>query len=119
MSRETILRNRERRARAAKMPDGETLDDKIRRATVAAAQRGEALIPEPTLPEPGPVVDLATMTMVELHDLLYSAASTYLQSTVKSMPKRDARLHAERIANQGLLIARGQDYLHRGADPRG
>lgn len=98
----------------------ESLEARLARLAAAAP-------PEP--PEPGVYlaqtihpadleVDLATLTVPELHDLVYAAASTYLQS-LSSMTKTKAHTHAERIASMAEQITAGQDYMTRGRDPRG
>ncbi|KAA1380513.1 hypothetical protein [Aeromicrobium fastidiosum] len=97
--------------------DEEPLEARLARLAAAAPAppvEGQAQ----TIPGLDPQVDIATLTKPELHDLVYAAASTYLQS-LSSMTKTKAHLHAERIAHQALAITAGQDYMSRGADPRG
>jgi hypothetical protein len=95
----------------------EPLADRIARLAAAAPAppvEGQAQ----SLPSTDPVVDIATLTKDELHDLVYAAASTYLQG-LSSMTKTKAHTHAERIAHQAQLITAGADYMSRGPAPRG
>lgn len=97
---------------------GESTEERIARLAAAAPAEPVAGL-EQTLPSTDPVVDLATVTMPELHDLVYAAASTYLQS-LSQMTKTKAHTHAERIASMALTITKDHpDYMTRGADPRG
>lgn len=115
-----ILLARERRERAARSGlDGLTPEQKIAAAQARAANRADDQLPERMLPDTSPEVDLVTMTLPELHDLIYNATSTTLRESMTHLPMYARQREAERIASQALLIVRGQDYLHQGADPRG
>lgn len=98
--------------------DDETLDERLLRLRSTAPLAPLADAEQPSLPHGAPVVDLAYLTTAELHDLVYNAASTYLQR-LSQMPKGKAHTHAERIATVALQMTAGQDYMTRGADPRG
>lgn len=97
--------------------DEETLEQRLSRLTAAAPSPLPVGLPQ-SLPDTSPLVDIATITKTELHDLVYAAASTYLQS-LTSMTKTKAHMHAERIASTAEQITAGQDYMSRGTDPRG
>lgn len=119
MSADRIIAKRERREAAARSAlDGLTLEEKIERGRANAENRAADALPELTLPDAA-LVDLVTLTKHELHDLIYNAASVSMRHSMPSMTKQTRQLNAERIANEALLIVRGQDYEHRGPDPRG
>lgn len=119
MTAARVLRERERREAAERARlDGLSIEEKIATAKAAAANRAADLMPVHTLPGVGPEVDLVTMTTHELWDLVWNATSTSLHESLPHLPKYSRHTAADRIAHQAVLIARGQDYLHQGPDPR-
>lgn len=94
----------------------ETLDQRIARLRAVAPDPEQTVI-EQALPSAHDEV-LVIVDLVQLHDLVHAAASSYLH-TLSSMGRERARQHADRIADQAERIAWGSDYLQRGADPRG
>lgn len=101
-----------------------TVEERIARAAADAserqAQRNAAaghVITEPTLPS-NSTTDLVTVTVDELSDLIYQAASLVLQRHT-SLTKSTAQAYAARASIEGQQIARAQGWVHRGTDPRG
>ncbi len=97
--------------------DEETLEQRIARLAAVAPADQPVALPQTIRTSDTPLVDLAFLTLTELHDLVYAASSTYLQ-TLSSMTKQRAHLHASRIAATAEQITAGQDYMSRGSDPR-
>lgn len=94
---------------------GETAIERVARL----AEQTEPLIPERTLPTLPSKADplLVTLDLVQLHDLVYNAATTYLH-TLTNMTRENARRHGERIAARAELIVYSTDYLHRASEAR-
>lgn len=110
---------------ARRRDDATSLADRIaRNATNAAdreAARANALyeahaIEQPSLPS-NTTTDLVTMTVDELHDVIYQAVSTSMQRA--KVPARKAQASAARAAITGQQIVRAHGWTHRGEDPRG
>ncbi|VXC21023.1 hypothetical protein [Aeromicrobium sp. 9AM] len=112
MHRDTVEHHRKVKA------EGLTLEERIARAAAAAPAHVPAphAIEQPSLPS-ATTVPLITMTLDELHDLVYAASSTYLQR-LSDMPKAKAQMHAARVAIEAQQIVANLDYIHRGVDPR-
>ena len=97
---------------------GETIEQKIARNAANAANRADDQLPERTLPLHELEVELVTVTLTELHDLIYNAGSTTLRDHGPSLTIDRRQRLARRIADQALTITAGEDYSHRGPDPR-
>lgn len=105
-----------RRARES----GETVDDKLQRILtrrLTAAPTAELYAPQPSLPTDG-AVDMITLTLDELHDLVYLATSAINQGSTTM-----SKAHAQDLAKRAAMLARARatqhDGHHRGSDPRG
>lgn len=72
---------------------------------------------QPSLPS-SDQVELITLTLDELHDLVYLAASSVNQGSTTM-----SKSHAQDLAKRAAMLARSRaarhDGHHRGADPRG
>lgn len=109
MDRETAQRIRESKN------DPRTLEQRLEELRDAAPVEPHPL-PVATLPITGDI-ELLTLTLHELHDLTFNAASNHLRH-LHGM-KQDKRLHhSGRIAQEAETIARASDYIHTGTDPR-
>ncbi len=105
-----------RRARAA----GESLEQKLARNLERSLTHGHApTTPVPVQPSlPTGEVDLVTLTLDELHDLVYLAASSINRSSTTM-----SQSHAQDLAKRAAVLARSRaaqhDGHHLGVDPRG
>lgn len=90
-------------------------DDLLHRVQEIASRAPDRM-PERVLPLAAET-DLVTLTLDELHDLVYASASITLKDAPMSVD--DARKWSLRCAQRADVIAREHDGLHRGADPRG
>lgn len=100
----------------------ETAGEKVARILAAKATGAatrttftHADVIESTLPTAD--VELITLTLDELHDLVYAAATTANRTTTLLTLEHSRRL-AQLAAETARPIARRHDGLHRGADPR-
>lgn len=97
----------------------ETLEEKVARNLERVLTRATSAHLRPaTQPSlPTAEVDLITLTLDELHDLVYLAASA-INQTSSTMSKA----HAQSLAGRAAALARSRasrhDGHHRGADPR-
>ena len=99
---------------------GETLEEKLQRnltSSLSAEPTGTLFAAQPSLPS-SDAVDMVTLTLDELHDLVYLAASAINQGST-TMIKSHAQDLAKRAASLARSRAAQHDGLHRGADPRG
>lgn len=98
----------------------ESVDEKIarniaRKLGVSPVAPSQPL--QPSLPSGDGEVDLVTLTLDELHDLVYLSASAINQTST-----RLSKSHAQELASQTAMLARTRatrhDGHHRGSDPR-
>jgi hypothetical protein len=85
---------------------------------IALLERARDRAPEqnrewyPTLPT-SDTVPVVHLTLDQLHDVVYAAASTYLH-TLSSMGQDRARQHAERIAHTAEQVVRAEGHVEPG-----
>lgn len=111
-----VTRAKVKRARAS----GETVEEKLQRnleRVLTSAPPSAVFAAQPSLPSSDDV-DLVTLTLDELHDLVYLAASAINQASTTM-----SKSHAQDLAKRAAVLARSRaarhDGHHRGADPRG
>ena len=100
---------------------GETVEEKLARLTERAATGHATTVPAaPPLQSSLPTdpTDLVTLTLDELHDLVYLSASS-INQTSTTMSKGHAQDLAKRTAITARARAAAHDGHHRGDDPRG
>lgn len=111
-----VTRAKVQRARAS----GETVEEKLQRnleRVLTTAAPPAVFTAQPSLPSSDDV-DMVTLTLDELHDLVYLAASAINQGSTTM-----SKSHAQDLAKRAAILARSRaaqhDGHHRGADPRG
>lgn len=116
MRRDTDERIREIEA------EGLSLQERMDRAAAQAGEQSQRrhaeaghIITEPALPS-NRTTDLVTVTVDELHDLVYTSTSNVLRRT--SMGDGHARQIAARVAIEAQQVSRANGWTTRGADPR-